>query len=142
YEPDLPLSARIRAEVGPDGIPRMLDGRIVADKGTIVDLDDPLGRIPIDRAEISLDWDATRHALLAPFQVISGGNRITLLAQFEAPRDGSNVWGLKISGGTVVLASAATPDENSLVLNRFQLRLRIPPPTHPITSHNPHLRHT
>jgi len=127
YEPDLPLTARIRAEVGPDGIPRMLDGRIVADKGTIVDLDDPLGRIPIDRAEISLDWDATRHALMAPFQVISGGNRITLLAQFEAPREGSNVWGLKISGGTVVLASAASPDVNPLILNRFLLRLRIDP---------------
>ena len=25
YEPDLPLSARIRADIGPDGIPRMLE---------------------------------------------------------------------------------------------------------------------
>ena len=37
--------------------------------------------VPIDRAEISLDWDATRQALVMPFQVVSGGNRITLLAQ-------------------------------------------------------------
>ena len=36
----------------------MLDGRIVVEKGVIIDLDDPLARIPIDRAEISLDWDA------------------------------------------------------------------------------------
>ena len=42
YEPDLPLSARIRADIGPDGIPRMLDGRILVDKGVIIDLDDPL----------------------------------------------------------------------------------------------------
>ena len=28
-----------------------------------------------------------------PFQVVSGGNRITLLAQFDAPREGSSVWG-------------------------------------------------
>ena len=107
FEPDLPLSARIRADIGPDGIPHMLDGRILVDKGVIIDLDDPLARIPIDRAEINLDWDATRQALVMPFQVVSGGNRITLLAQFDAPREGSGVWGLQVSGGTVVLASAA-----------------------------------
>ena len=80
YEPDLPLSGRIRADIGPDGKPQMIDGRIVAEKGFIVDLDDPLARIPIDRAEISLDWDAARQALVMPFQVVSGGNRFTLLA--------------------------------------------------------------
>ena len=68
-------SARIRADIGPDGIP-LLDGRVLAEKGVIVDLDDPqLARIPIDRAEISLDWDASRQALVVPFQVQSGGNR-------------------------------------------------------------------
>ena len=91
YEADLPLSGRIRADVGPDGIPYMLDGRIVVEKGLIVDLDDPLVRVPIDRAEISLDWDKSRRALVAPFQVVSGGTRITLLAQFESPRDGSGI---------------------------------------------------
>ena len=107
FEPDLPLSARIRADIGPDGIPHMLEGKILVDKGVVIDLDDPLARIPIDRAEINLDWDATRQALVMPFQVLSGGNRITLLAQFDAPREGSSVWGLQVSGGTVVLASAA-----------------------------------
>jgi hypothetical protein len=127
YEPDLPISARIRADIGPDGIPRMLDGRIVVEKGFVIDLDDPLARIPIDRAEISLDWDASRQALVMPFQVVSGGNRITLLAQFDAPRDGSGIWGLKVTGGTVVLASAAPVDNDPLILNRFLLRLRIDP---------------
>jgi hypothetical protein len=83
----------VRAEIGPDGIPRMLDGRILVEKGVIIDLDDPLERIPIDRAEISLDWDASRQALVMPFQIVSGGNRITLMATFDAPRDGSGVWG-------------------------------------------------
>ncbi|HMJ30895.1 MAG TPA: hypothetical protein VK512_19470, partial [Xanthobacteraceae bacterium] len=119
FEPDLPLSARIRADIGPDGIPHMLDGKILVDKGVIIDLDDPLARIPIDRAEINLDWDATRQALVMPFQVVSGGNRITLLAQFDAPRDGSSVWGLQVSGGTVVLTSAAPVDPNALILNRI-----------------------
>ncbi len=126
YEADLPLSGRIRADVGPDGIPHMLDGRILVDKGLIVDLDDPLVRIPIDRAEISLDWDKNRHALVAPFQVVSGGTRITLLAQFDAPRDGSGIWGLRISGGGAVLASAPV-DPHALVLNRVLLQLRINP---------------
>jgi Protein of unknown function len=126
FEPDLPLSGRIRADIGPDGLPHMLDGRILVEKGVIIDLDDPLARIPIDRAEINLDWDATRQGLLMPFQVVSGGNRFTLLAQFDAPREGSAAWGVQISGGTVVLASAAT-DPAPLVLNRILLRLRVDP---------------
>jgi len=126
YEADLPLSGRIRADIGPDGIPHMLDGRMLVEKGVIVDLDDPLVRIPIDRAEISLDWDKSRRALVAPFQVVSGGTRMTLLAQFEAPRDGSGIWALQISGGSAVLASAPV-DPNALILNRVQLQLRIDP---------------
>ena len=50
-----------------------------------------------------------------------------LLAQFDAPREAGGTWGLKVSGGTVVLASAAPVDRNPLVLNRFLLRLRIDP---------------
>ncbi len=127
YEPDLPLSARIRADIGPDGIPRMLDGRVLVEKGFIIDLDDPAARIPIDRAEISLEWDATRQMLMLPFQIVSGGNRITLLAQAEAPREAGGAWGIKVSGGTVVLASAAPVDANPLILNRILLRLRVDP---------------
>ena len=127
FEPDLPLSARIRADIGPDGIPHMLEGKILVDKGVVIDLDDPLARIPIDRAEINLDWDATRQALVMPFQVLSGSNRITLLAQFDAPREGSSVWGLQVSGGTVVLASAAPADQKPLILDRVALRLRVDP---------------
>jgi len=124
YEIDLPLSGRIRADVGPDGVPHMLDGRVLVEKGIIVDLEDPLVRIPIERAEISLDWDKDRRALTAPFQIVSGGNRITLLAQFDAPSDGGGTWGLQISGGSAVLA-AAPVDPNALILNRVLLRLRI-----------------
>ncbi|MGH6770363.1 MAG: hypothetical protein ACRECO_15225 [Xanthobacteraceae bacterium] len=124
FEPDMPVSARIRAEIGPDGLPVMLDGRILMEKGFIIDLDEPLAKIAIDRAEFTLDWDSMRRMLVMPFQIISGGNRITLLAQLDAPRAGTGVWGLKIAGGTVVLASAAN-DPKPLILNRFLLRLRI-----------------
>ncbi|MGA7488572.1 MAG: DUF3971 domain-containing protein [Xanthobacteraceae bacterium] len=127
YEPDLLLSARIRADIGPDGIPHMLNGRVLAEKGVIVDLDDPLVRVPIDRAEITLDWDASRQALVMPFQLSSGGNRMTLFAQFDAPREGSSAWGLRVSGGTVVLGSAAPADADPLILDRIMLRMRLDP---------------
>jgi hypothetical protein len=126
YEPDMPVSARIRANIGPDGIPQMVDGRILLEKGQIVDVDEPLSRIIIDRAEFSLDWDAIRRALVVPFQVVSGGNRMTLFAQFDAPREPGGTWGLKVSGGTVVLVSSAN-DPSPLILNRFLLRLRLDP---------------
>src|SRR5205085_6311154 len=58
FEPELPISAHIRADIGPDGMPHALDGRILAEKGFIVDLDEPDLHISVDRAEISLDWDA------------------------------------------------------------------------------------
>src|SRR5205814_3422194 len=74
-----------------------------------------------------LDWDATRKALAMPFQIISGGTRITLQAQFDAPRESGGTWGLKVSGGAIVLASSTPLDSTPLVLNRFLLHLRIDP---------------
>ena len=125
-EPNIPVSARVRAQIGPDGIPRMIEGRIQLDKGYIVDADEPLSRIDIDRADFDLQWDATRQALVVPFQILSGGTRITLLAQLTPPRESSPGWVLKISGGTAVLASSPR-DPDALVLNRIQVGLRIDP---------------
>ncbi|HEY1364444.1 MAG TPA: hypothetical protein VGF60_19535 [Xanthobacteraceae bacterium] len=127
YEPDLPLSGRIRADIGPDGLPTMLDGRIVVEKGFIVDVDDASTRVAIDQAEIGLEWNAAHQALVMPFQIVSGGNRLTLLAQAQAPRDSDGIWGVKVSGGTVVLAADAAADPDRLVLDRFLLSLRIDP---------------
>jgi hypothetical protein len=125
YELDVPLSGRIHADIGPDGIPQAVDGRIVAEKGFLIDMDEPQVKIAIDRAEFSLDWDAQRQALAMPFQMVSGGNRVTLLAKIDAPRERSGDWGVEVTGGTVVLASAALADPNPLILNRFLLRLRV-----------------
>jgi hypothetical protein len=125
YELDVPLSGRIHADIGPDGIPQAVDGRIVAEKGILVDVDEPQIKIPVDRAEFSLDWDAQRQSLAMPFQIVSGGNRVTLLAKIDAPRERPGDWGVEVTGGTVVLASAALADPNPLILNRFLLRLRV-----------------
>lgn len=127
YEPELLLSGRIRADIGPDGVPYMVDGRLQVDKGFLIDTDDPLTRIAIDRAEINLEWDANRRMLSMPLQVVSGGNRLTLMAQADAPREPGAPWELTISNGTVVLATAAAADNNQLVLNRILVKLRIDP---------------
>jgi hypothetical protein len=126
YEPNIPVSARVRASIGADGIPRMIRGRILLDKGFVQDADDPLSRIDIDRADIELQWDTARQALVAPFQVFSGGNRLTLLAQLMPPREGNAAWTLTVTGGTAVLA-ASSNDPDKLVLNRIQVGLRIDP---------------
>jgi hypothetical protein len=104
---DMPLSASISGEIGPNGVPQTLTGRIVADAGSISDANDDDSRVAIDRAEFKLDWDAASRVLAVPFQILSGGNRITLMGQIEAPPEAGGAWLFKIGGGTVVLTPPA-----------------------------------
>ena len=115
---DMPLSASISGEIGPDGVPQTLTGRIVADAGSISDANDDDSRVAIDRAEFKLNWDAANRVLAVPFQILSGGNRITLMGQIEAPPEAGGAWLFKIGGGTVVLTSPGAASE-PLVLNRI-----------------------
>jgi hypothetical protein len=57
---------------------------------------------------------------------VAGGNRMTLFAQLDAPREAGGSWGMKISGGTIMLA-ASLNDAKPIVLNRFLLRMRLDP---------------
>ncbi len=122
YDADLPVSLSLRAEIGRDGHPEFATGRLLAGPGTVTDVHDPDGSFPIDRAEFTLDWDAARRALAIPFQIVSGGNRITLVAQAEAPRVAGGPWLLGLTGGTVVLAPPEGSDESPLLINRIMLR--------------------
>ncbi len=115
---DLPLSASITGEIGPDGLPQNFTGHIVADAGSFGDADDTDGLISIERAEFKLNWDAENRILSVPFQILAGGNRITLLGQVEAPQEAGGTWLFKIGGGTIVLNSPAATNE-PLVLNRI-----------------------
>ncbi len=114
---NLPLSASLRGEIGPNGVPQSLTGRIVADAGSINDANDSDGRLDIDHAEFKIDWDAASRMLSVPFQILSGGNRITLLGQVEAPAAAPGPWLFKIGGGTVVLAAPSGAGD-PLILNR------------------------
>ncbi len=115
---DLPLSASMSGEIGPDGLPQNFTGRIVAEAGSIAEANSDEGRIPIERAEFKLNWDAENRILSVPFQILSGGNRITLLGQIEVPQEASGTWLFKIGGGTVVLNAVGGSSE-PLVLNRI-----------------------
>jgi Protein of unknown function len=116
----LPLSASLRGEIGPNGVPQSLTGRVVADAGFINDANTNDTRLDIDHAEFKINWDADSRVLSVPFQILSGGNRITTLGQVEAPAVAPGPWSFKIGGGTVVLAApGATGD--ALILNRIAL---------------------
>jgi hypothetical protein len=115
---DMPLSAVVRAEIGMDGVPQRIEARIVADAGTVGEIDKPESQIAIDRAEFNIDWDAERRTAVVPFQIVSGGNRITLLGRAEAPREAEAPWRFGLTGGTVVLVAGA-PQEPPLILNRI-----------------------
>jgi hypothetical protein len=125
-EADLALSGRVRGEIAADGVPHVLEGRLVAEDGFLADRDNPDNRVAIDRAEFSLDWDAARRLLLVPFQVVSGRNRLTLLARLDPPRDTGKPWMFGMTGGTIVLAPA-TADDQPLILNRIMVRMQIDP---------------
>jgi Protein of unknown function/AsmA-like C-terminal region len=116
----LPLSASLRGEIGPDGVPQSLAGRIVADAGFISDSDDSDGRIDIDHAEFKINWDAASRLLSVPLQILSGGNRITLIGEVQAPPQSPGPWTFKLGGGTIVLNSSGD-QTNPLILNRIAL---------------------
>src|SRR5580658_2535671 len=115
---DMPLSASLHGEISPNGVPQSLTGRVVADAGSINDANDADGRLDIDRAEFKIDWDAASRVLSVPFQILSGGNRITLLGQVEAPAASPGPWLFKIGGGTVLLAASVAAID-PLILNRI-----------------------
>jgi hypothetical protein len=115
---NLPLSASLQGEIGANGVPRNLSGRIVAESGYVGDANDEDGRLDLDHAEFKFSWDAASRMLSVPFQIVSGGNRITLLGQVEAPQQPGREWHFKIGGGSVVLATPGTRSD-PLILNRI-----------------------
>jgi len=123
---DLPLSASLRGEIGPNGVPQSLDGRVVVEAGSINDGDSSDGQISIDRAEFKINWDAASRILEVPFQILSGNDRITLLGAVEAPAQAPGQWSFKVGGGTVVLNSQSAQGE-PLILNRIAVTGRFDP---------------
>ncbi|CAN5206918.1 DUF3971 domain-containing protein [soil metagenome] len=122
YSADLPLTGDLKGELGRDGMPTYFRGKITTGAGNIIDNDTPDYPMQIDQAEVNLEWDANRRVLLAPFKIVSGANRVTLLAHLEPPNDAIPSWQLGFSGGTIVLAGAE--GEQPLIFNRIAIGLR------------------
>jgi len=122
YSSDLPLTGELRGELGRDGVPTYFQGKLTAGAGRIVDTDTPDYPMAIDQAEFSVEWDAARRVLVAPFKIISGGNRVTLLAHLEPPNGRTPDWQMGLSGGTIVLDGGQ--GEEPLVFNRIAIGFR------------------
>jgi hypothetical protein len=123
YSSDLPLTGELKGELGRDGLPTYFRGKITAGSGNITDSDTPDYPMGIDSAEVNVEWDSGRRVLVAPFKIVSGPNRITLLAHLEPPNGSITDWQLGFSGGTIVLAGI-DPDQPPLIFNRIAIGLR------------------
>ncbi|NPU63782.1 hypothetical protein HL667_02100 [Bradyrhizobium sp. 83012] len=122
YMADLPLTGEIKGELGRDGLPTYMRGKLNIGAGSIIDTDTPDYPMAIDQAELSMEWDAGRRVLVAPFRVISGANRVTLNANLEPPNDVNNDWRLGLNSGTIVLGAIA--NEAPLIFNRISINVR------------------
>ncbi|HEU5016356.1 MAG TPA: DUF3971 domain-containing protein [Pseudolabrys sp.] len=131
YDADLPLSASIRADIGPDGMPQLVRGEIVAGAGTVTDhIGSQDARIPIERADIRFNWDARQHALVVPFQIKAAGNQFTLRAVLRAPTEDKGIWTFALTRGDpvidpVILAPTGPLDPQGFALNRVDVRATI-----------------
>jgi len=124
FEADVPFSAAIRAEIAQDGHPTVAGGRMVVGPGVIGGSGDEDSRIPIERAEITFEWDGARRLLAVPFQVVAGGNRFTSSLRAEAPPiETGGTWNVSVAGGTIVVPPH-NPDGEPLLFNRISMRGR------------------
>jgi hypothetical protein len=122
YTTDLPLSGELKGELGRDGLPTYFRGKVLAGAGHIIDTDTPDYPMAIDSAEMNVEWDSGRRVLVAPFKIVSGANRITLLAHLEPPNGNITDWQAGLSGGTIVLAG--NDNDKPLIFNRIAIGLR------------------
>ena len=70
-----------------------------------------------------------------PFQIVSGGTRITLSARFEAPRETNGVWAVDLGGGSAVLAPVDPTGEPLVLLVQLTVLASIAGGSHIGASH-------
>jgi hypothetical protein len=129
FDIELPVSASIRADVLADGTPRVVQGQLFTEKGTIVDRNNDKVSIAVDRADFRFNWDNSRRNLVVPFQIQSGGNQFTMRATLDAPQDQPGTWLINVTRGDsvidpVILAPGGSDDEG-VAFNRVAMRLKV-----------------
>jgi hypothetical protein len=126
FEANMPISALVRGEIGPDGVPENVEGRIVIGAGYLGSPNDQEDRIVIDGAHIDLRWDAAKRAIIVPVEISSGPNRISLSGEIDAPRQG--VWQFAFNRGQIMLAGVDRVREAPLMLDHVSLTGRLDAP--------------
>ena len=132
FEVNLPISASVRAEVGADGKPNMVQGEAFSEAGTLVEHGKQTIRYDIDRIDARFNWDARRGNLIVPFQINAGPNQFTLRATVEPPASPDTAWRLDITRGDpvidpVILGASNPKSRDGVALNRVNIRARIDP---------------
>ena len=132
FEVNLPISASIRAEVGADGKPNMVQGEAFSEAGSLVEHGKETIRYDIDRIDARFNWEARRGNLIVPFQINAGPNQFTLRATVEPPANGATAWRLDITRGDpvidpVILGASNPKGGDGIALNRVNIRARIDP---------------
>jgi hypothetical protein len=129
FEADLLLSMSLRGEIAADGTPQFAEGDVLAESGYIADLDEPVTRIDIDRAELAFSWDATRRAMVMPVRVVASDNQFTVVAQLQALPGQAGVWRLDINRtqmiDPVIMGAVGSHGSEPLSLNRAIVRARL-----------------
>lgn len=127
FSADMPISAMLRADIGPDGTPTRAEGRIVAGAGNFGDPNEPANRVLIDEAHLSVRWDQASRKLIAPLEVSSGNSRVSLVLAAEAPPDASAPWLINVNRGVISIAPAERAREAPLLIDRIDFRARFDP---------------
>jgi hypothetical protein len=121
FKADLPLSVRLRTEIGPTGVPEILQGTIIAESG-FVGGDNGSPGTRVEHIAANFDWNAARRALLVPLQVALGSHRFTLVGRIDVPVNPADPWQVHLGGGSIVLgADTRAP----VVFNRIQVNAQI-----------------
>ena len=122
YDADLPLSGELSGQIGRDGLPTFFRGRITAGHGHIIDTETPDYPMPIDSAQVDVEWNAARRVLMLPFTITSGANRVALAAQLVPPNGEVMDWQLDLGSGSIALGGV----DNSppLLFNKIGVGLR------------------
>lgn len=127
FSADVPLSAVIHGEIGPDGVPRALNGRIVGGAGRIGDARNQAAGVLIDEVQAELRWDPANRSLQIPFEIHAGASRVALMGVVTPPGERGGRWGISIPQGMVLLASAERPKDPPLMLDRVGVRAHFDP---------------
>ena len=119
FEADMPISAIVRGEIGPDGVPTTAEARVVIGAGYLGSPNDEEDRIVIDGAHIDARWNAEKRQLTVPIEITAGPNRMSLTGEIDAPSQG--VWQFAFTHGQIMLAANDRIREAPLVLDHVVL---------------------